>query len=88
MTNQTLWECLCDMSGEDGTGSILVSEAIARSAVPEAVGSVEIRKFAEQHLIALDGNVARLTESGRHLCSSVHHTEDVTETAAEDLPER
>jgi hypothetical protein len=85
MRNKTLWESICDRSGKDGQAEVNVAEAVGASAVNEAIGEVEIRRFLEDGLIVQSGDgTIRLTDAGRNSCSQIHHSPlSVTDVASD-----
>lgn len=72
MPLETLWECICRLSGEDGTNEVPLDDAVARSAVPHNVAVVEVRRMIEDGLIEGDERTVKLTERGRRSCSDIY----------------
>ena len=64
----TLWESICRLSGEDGTATVRLSEAVGKSAVPEQVAVVEVRRMIEDGLLEGTEEMVQLTERGRRSC--------------------
>jgi hypothetical protein len=73
MPLSTLWESICRLSGEDGTATVQLMEAVGKSAVPEIVARVEIKRMVEDGLINANGETLLLTERGRKSCFEKNH---------------
>ena len=74
MPLDTLWESICRLAGDDGKGAVRLTEAVHRSAVPEKVAHVEVRRMIEDGLLAGDNDTVQLTERGRRSCFEVNQT--------------
>jgi coproporphyrinogen III oxidase-like Fe-S oxidoreductase len=68
MPLSTLWESICRLSGEDGTSPVELMEAVGKSAVPEIVARVEVKRMVEDGLLDTEGDTLQLTERGRKSC--------------------
>lgn len=73
MPLQTFWECICTIA-KDGDGDVPLADAIYRSAVPDAVAQVELRKMVSDGLVEEieEGVTLRLTDRGRKLCGELN----------------
>jgi hypothetical protein len=72
MPLDTLWESICRLAGDDGKGSVRLEDAVHRSAVPQKVARVEVRRMIEDGLIDGDEEMVQLTERGRRSCFEVN----------------
>lgn len=72
MPLETLWESICRLSGDDGTKQVPLAEAIARSAVPDMVARVEVRRMIADGLLEGDEAGVTLTERGRKSCFEIN----------------
>jgi hypothetical protein len=73
MPLSTLWESICRLSGEDGTAPVPLLEAVGKSAVPEIVARVEVKRMVEDGLLESNGETVQLTDRGRKSCFDLNH---------------
>jgi len=72
MPLETLWESICRLAGKEGIEGVRLDEAVKRSAVPENVAAVEVRRMLDDGLLDGDEETVRLTERGRRECFAIN----------------